>query len=138
MSSSAADEPREHAETPPVAPSGLEVASEPIPAVEPTPIDELDPWVVESLREVLDPELGLDIVELGLVYAAEVTDDRVTVDMTLTTVGCPVSESLPAEAADMLRLAFPDREVEVRLVWAPAWTPERLSPRALEVLGFTR
>lgn len=137
MSSTPADEPREPAGKP-AAPSGLEVASEPVPAVEPTPIDELDPWVVESLREVLDPELGLDIVELGLVYATEVDDDRVTVDMTLTTVGCPVSESLPAEVEDMLRLAFPDREVEVRLVWAPAWTPERLSPHALEVLGFNR
>lgn len=58
--------------------------------------------------------------------------------MTLTTPGCPVSEQLPAEAEAAVRAALPDATVTVHVVWEPPWTPERLSPVALERLGFTR
>lgn len=94
--------------------------------------------VVEALRGVYDPELGLDIVTMGLVYDIRVLGTGVEVDMTLTTPGCPVSESLPVEAADAVQTAMPDAEVDLRIVWDPPWTPERLSPEAMEALGFTR
>lgn len=90
----------------------------------------------EALSRVLDPELALDIVALGLVYDVRSTADGVEIDMTLTTPGCPVSEQLPAEAEDALRRAFPDREVRVNIVWDPPWTPERLSEEAMDTLGF--
>ena len=84
------------------------------------------------------PELGLDIVALGLVYDVRVVGDRVEIDMTLTTPGCPVSEQLPGEAERAVRAALPDADVMLEVVWDPPWTPERLSPVALEQLGFTR
>lgn len=81
---------------------------------------------IEALRDVYDPELGIDVVALGLVYGIETDDEHVTVDMTLTTPGCPVSEQLPAEAARALADTFPDLRTEVRLVWDPPWTPDRM------------
>ena len=90
-----------------------------------------------ALAGVWDPELGLDIVALGLVYDVRVRGDRVEIDMTLTTPGCPVSEQLPGEAERAVRAALPEAEVVVDVVWDPPWTPERLSPLALEQLGFT-
>lgn len=89
-----------------------------------------------ALAEVVDPELGLDIVELGLVYDVRVDGGRVVVDMTLTTPGCPVSELLPAEAADALRRALPDRDVEVRVVWEPPWTPDHITDAGRAALGL--
>ena len=89
-----------------------------------------------ALADVIDPELGLDIVELGLVYDVRVTASTVTVDMTLTTPGCPVSELLPAEAREVLARALPGRAVEVRVVWDPPWTPDHISDAGRAALGF--
>lgn len=94
--------------------------------------------VLAALGGVWDPELGLDVVALGLVYDVRVSGDSVEIDMTLTTPGCPVSEQLPAEAEAAVRAALPEADVTVNVVWDPPWTPERLSPLALEQLGFTR
>ena len=90
-----------------------------------------------ALRTVLDPELALDVVALGLVYDLRVDPERgVEVDMTLTTPGCPVAELLPAEVHDALVAALPGLPVTVNLVWDPPWTPERLSEQAKRDLGF--
>jgi len=94
--------------------------------------------VLEALGGVWDPELGLDVVSLGLVYDVRVDGTDVDIDMTLTTPGCPVSEQLPTEAEAAVRAALPDADVRVHVVWDPPWTPERLSPAASERLGFTR
>lgn len=91
-----------------------------------------------ALGGVWDPELGLDVVSLGLVYDVRVDGDAVEIDMTLTTPGCPVSEQLPTEAEAAVRAAVPGADVTVNVVWEPPWTPERLSPMALEQLGFAR
>ncbi len=93
---------------------------------------------MDALRNVWDPELGVDIVSLGLVYGVEATDDKVEVEMTLTTPGCPVSEQLPAEAEQAVRSALPGSDVEVRIVWDPPWTPERLTSVALDQLQFKK
>jgi metal-sulfur cluster biosynthetic enzyme len=95
---------------------------------------------LDALRSVYDPELGIDIVALGLVYRVEPHDDVVTVDMTLTTPGCPVSESLPAEAAAAVDAALAPlgRRAEVRIVWDPPWTPARLDTDAARALGLRR
>jgi metal-sulfur cluster biosynthetic enzyme len=92
--------------------------------------------VLTALRSVWDPELGLDVVSLGLVYDIRVDGDRVDVDMTLTTPGCPVSEQLPMEAEHAARAALGGLPVAVHVVWDPPWTPQRLSASALEQLGF--
>ncbi len=94
--------------------------------------------VLDALAGVWDPELGLDVVSLGLVYDVRADGDVIEVDMTLTTPGCPVSEQLPAEAQAVAQAAVPDARVQVNVVWDPPWTPERLSPEALQQLGYAR
>ncbi len=89
-----------------------------------------------ALGDVWDPELGLDVVALGLIYDVRIDGSTVDIDMTLTTPGCPVSEQLPIEAGDAVRQALPQHEVNINVVWDPPRTPERLSPLALEQLGF--
>ncbi len=77
----------------------------------------------DALRTVLDPELCLDIVSLGLVYRVAEARDRLVVEMTLTTPGCPAAESLPLMAEQALALALGSGVAEVRLVWEPPWNP---------------
>ena len=91
-----------------------------------------------ALRNVWDPELGIDIVSLGLIYDIRVEDTGLVVDMTLTTPGCPVSEQLPGEAAGALRCALPQYPIRVDVVWEPPWSPERMSDEALGALGLRR
>lgn len=92
----------------------------------------------DALSDVYDPELGVNVIDLGLVYDVRSDDRLVEVDMTLTTVGCPVSESLPFEAEAAIRAAVPDCEVRVHVVWDPPWTPERMSDAARDALGLRR
>jgi metal-sulfur cluster biosynthetic enzyme len=95
----------------------------------------------DALKAVYDPELALDIVSLGLVYDLRAEDDRIVVEMTLTTPGCPVSESLPDQAAAAVAAALGPSgapRVDVRVVWDPPWTPERLSDDAACRLGLRR
>ncbi len=91
----------------------------------------------DALKCVYDPELYLDIVSLGLVYDIREKNGGVSVDMTLTTEGCPASESL-SEAA---RMAISERlgeavEVEVNVVWDPPWSPALIDKEAAAALGF--
>lgn len=102
------------------------------------PVDPRLAQVYAALGDVWDPELGIDVVSLGLVYDVRLGEGTVEVDVTLTTPGCPVSEQLPAEAEAAVRAALPGTDVRVNLVWDPPWTPERLSPEALAQLGFTK
>ena len=90
-----------------------------------------------ALSQVWDPELGVDLVSLGLIYDIRVVDGGIEVDMTLTTPGCPVSEQLSGEAAAAVRQVLPDIPVNVQVVWEPPWTPERMAPDAVSNL-FTR
>jgi len=92
--------------------------------------------VERALEGVIDPEVGLDVVALGLVYALEIAEDGMRVDLTMTTAACPLGEQIVAEAERAIRGLLPERPVEVRLVWEPPWTPERISERARTVLGW--
>lgn len=90
-----------------------------------------------ALREVFDPELSLDVVSLGLVYDIRAEGDDLVVDMTLTTPGCPVSESLPEQAREAIIEATDDQvTVDVRVVWDPPWSPEKMDDAAASALGF--
>lgn len=92
----------------------------------------------QALRGVYDPELGIDIVSLGLVHDLRQIDGRIVIHMTLTTPGCPVSDGLPEQAETAVACALgPDQPApEVRLVWDPPWTPDRLDDQAADILGF--
>ena len=90
-----------------------------------------------ALRLVLDPEVGLNIVDLGLVYGVEEQDGAVRLRLTMTSAGCPMHGMITQQAAAAVRANVPDvRTVEVELVWEPAWTPERMSPEARALLGW--
>ena len=93
--------------------------------------------VIEALKEIFDPEIPVNIYDLGLIYAVEVTDDgHAVVTMTLTTPHCPVAESMPAEVelrvASVPGVAFAD----VNLVWDPPWDPQKMSDDAKLELGM--
>lgn len=95
--------------------------------------------VYEALSSVWDPELAVDIVSLGLVYDVRVDEDEgIEIDMTLTTPGCPVSDSLPAEARAAVARALPQFPVRVEIVWEPPWTPDRMNADAAATLGLGR
>ncbi len=93
--------------------------------------------VQEALREVIDPELGINVVDLGLVYGISATDEGVRVEMTATSPACPMNDYLVAEARRRIRQRLGEElPVEVRLVWEPPWSPERISPEARRLLGM--
>lgn len=99
-------------------------------------LDEKALW--DALREVYDPEIPVNIVELGLVYRLEVKDgDNVEMDMTLTAPGCPVAPQIMAEAETKLSAVEGVAGVKVNLVWTPLWMPEMMSDAAKDELGYT-
>lgn len=94
--------------------------------------------ILGALREVIDPELGVNIVDLGLVYSAAVMPNGdILVQMTMTTPVCPLSAHLQSEAQAALRRAFPDvRAIQVQIVWNPPWDPSMMSAEARRQLGW--
>jgi metal-sulfur cluster biosynthetic enzyme len=93
--------------------------------------------VFEALRQVEDPELGMDIVDLGLLYDVEVDGPKVKVTHSLTSMGCPAGPMIQEDIEAVVRGMFPDvEEVELDLTWDPPWTPERMSDDAKFILGF--
>ncbi len=92
--------------------------------------------VLKTLRAILDPELGINIVDLGLIYDLRVIGNEINVKMTMTTPGCPMHGSIVEAAARALELYFPLKKTNIDLIWEPAWTPDRLSMDAKETLGM--
>ena len=99
------------------------------------PIDET--IVRQALRQVVDPELDCNIIDLGLVYNVTITGAKVSVSMTLTTRGCPMHESLVWGVKCALLNLESVEEVDVQLVWDPPWTPARMSEYGRERTGIT-
>lgn len=93
--------------------------------------------VLEALRSVIDPEVGVNIVDLGLVYGAEMADGDVRVTLTMTTAACPLGEALTAQAEAAIRQHVAGaRSVTVDLVWDPPWRPAMMSDAARAQLGW--
>jgi len=88
------------------------------------------------LRRVKDPELNLNIVDLGLVYDVTVDGSVVRVDMSLTSPGCPSGPEIMGEAESQVRTIPGVTEVVMNLIWSPPWTPERIEPRVRAYMGF--
>lgn len=92
---------------------------------------------VEALKTVFDPEIPVNIYELGLIYKVEVTDAMdVNVEMTLTSPNCPAAQSMPAEVETKVRRLDGVNEVNVEVVWDPPWSPEAMSEAARLELGM--
>jgi metal-sulfur cluster biosynthetic enzyme len=91
----------------------------------------------ESLRQVIDPEIGLNIVDLGLVYRVDVeeAEKHITVEMTLTSQFCPMGEAITDSAAEVMREAFPDYTTEIIIVFEPRWGHHLITEAGQEYLN---
>ncbi|MET0248862.1 MAG: SUF system Fe-S cluster assembly protein [Sphingobium sp.] len=93
--------------------------------------------IIDALKEIFDPEIPVNIYDLGLIYGVDVTDDgHAVVTMTLTTPHCPVAESMPAEVELRVGAVPGVGDVEVNLVWDPPWDPQKMSDEAKLELGM--
>ena len=92
--------------------------------------------VIEALRSVEDPELGMDIVELGLLYDVEVDGSKVKLTHSLTSMGCPAGPLIQQNIEEVVRSLPEVEEVETELTWDPPWTPDKMSDDAKFILGF--
>lgn len=93
--------------------------------------------LLAALRQVDDPEVGMNIVDLGMVYRIDIGSDRVRVELTMTTPACPMGELITANALRALGAALPpDMAVDVALVWDPPWTPDMMSESARQTFGW--
>lgn len=90
-----------------------------------------------ALRRVIDPEVGMNVVDLGLIYGIEVAPNRVRVAMTMTTPACPMGSMITDDAREAIRDIAPDgADIVVDLVWDPPWSPERMSENARRHFGW--
>ena len=92
--------------------------------------------VLEILRTVEDPELGMDIVDLGLLYEVDVADSKAKVTYSLTSMGCPAGPLIAQDIDSAVRQVEGIRDVELELTFDPPWTPDRMSDDAKFILGF--
>lgn len=91
--------------------------------------------ILTALRAVIDPEVGLDIVTMGLVYGLEISPDEISVAFTLTTPGCPMGATITSMAQESLENIAGGRRVRLELVWDPSWNPRMISAEGREALG---
>ena len=101
-------------------------------------VQEIKDRITTALETVIDPELGIDIVNLGLIYEVDFTGEtgEAIVKMTLTTMGCPLADVITDNIHDALADVEEVKKVEVKLVWYPAWTTDRMSRYARIALGI--
>ena len=104
----------------------------------PTPTKkDLEKQIITVLKSIFDPEIPVDIYELGLIYEINVSDDfDVEVVMTLTSPSCPVAESMPSEVEQKVAGIWKVKSAKINLVWEPTWTKDMMSEEAMLELGF--
>ena len=104
----------------------------------PEEVEKIKTRILESLEQVIDPELGIDIVNLGLIYEIRFngTNGETEIDMTLTTMGCPLADLLTDQIYDAMSDVPEVTKTDVKLVWYPAWTVEKMSRYARIALGI--
>lgn len=92
--------------------------------------------IIEKLRECLDPELGINIVDLGLIYSVNIDDSNIGVQMTLTTPGCPLDSYFVKDITTRLKTLKGVKDVFVELTFDPPWNPAKMSDETRDILGF--
>lgn len=93
--------------------------------------------IEQALRRVIDPELALSIVDVGLVYGLTISEERLHLLLTMTSAACPVTDVIVDEVhAELDRLIPPEMQRDIEVVWEPAWSPERMSERARRFMGW--
>src|SRR5690242_11785592 len=119
--------PAAEPEVPPPAPPRADAATEPAPSAD---------QVKLALRKVKDPELNLNIIDLGLVYEVRIDDAVVHIDMTLTSPGCPAGPQIMTDIERAVRAMPGVDDVVLNLIWTPFWTPDRIEPRVRAYMGL--
>jgi len=92
--------------------------------------------VRQALKNVVDPEIGINVVDLGLVYNVDIEGSTVYIDMTLTSPGCPVGPQIIRSAQREVGALEGVEEVDVQLIWSPPWSPDMMSEEAKDELGY--
>ena len=92
--------------------------------------------VIEALRDVYDPEIPVNVIDLGLVYGLEIKDDKVFLQLTMTAPGCPFHGQLTADAHDKIMEGTEAVDADVEIVWDPPWTPDRMTEEGKAQLGW--
>jgi metal-sulfur cluster biosynthetic enzyme len=92
--------------------------------------------VRQTLRSVKDPELNLNIIDLGLVYDVDVEDGNVQIQMTLTSPGCPAGPQILNDIHQTVRPLEGVKDVDIEIVWEPYWSPEKVEPKIRAMMGF--
>ena len=92
--------------------------------------------VIDKLRECIDPELGVNIIDLGLIYGVIIEGSRVNVLMTLTTAGCPLDSYFTKDITNKLKAVKGISDVSVELTFEPPWSPTKMSDQTKDILGF--
>ena len=92
--------------------------------------------VMDALREVFDPEIPVNVVDLGLIYGVEIDGDTVKVQMTMTVPGCPMHGLMTSDARERISKLEGVKKTEVQLVWQPPWSPDKMSSAAKSLLGW--
>ncbi len=89
------------------------------------------------LRSIIDPEVGMNIVDLGLVYGVKILDNKLQVDLTMTTPACPMGELILDDAREILESLAPEGvEIDLNLVWDPPWSPDKMTEHARQHFGW--
>ena len=116
---------------------GAAEAVAPASAIPQEELDQLTDDIIAALKTVYDPEIPVDIYELGLIYKVDISDDRdVVVDMTLTAPGCPVAGTMPVMVEDAVRTVEGIADVHVNMTFDPPWDPSRMSDEARVALNM--
>ena len=98
---------------------------------------ELKERIISALKEIYDPEIPVNIYDLGLIYRIDIDENAIVhLDMTLTAPGCPVAQTFPIQVADAIRAVEGVEDVVLEMVWDPPWSVERMTEEAKVTLGF--
>lgn len=94
--------------------------------------------IYDALKTVIDPEIGINIIDLGLVYKIECNEEKgIQLDVTLSSKGCPMADIILDDIRNTLKEKFPDKKLDIQLVWEPAWSSDFVTPEGKKALGMT-
>jgi metal-sulfur cluster biosynthetic enzyme len=92
--------------------------------------------IYEKLKQIYDPEVGINIVDMGLIYSLDIAENRVEITMTLTSPGCPAGPQILSQVDSQVKTLDGIEDVDIKVVWSPPWSPDMLSEEARDQLGI--
>jgi metal-sulfur cluster biosynthetic enzyme len=92
--------------------------------------------IYEKLKQIYDPEVGINIVDMGLIYSLDIAENKVEITMTLTSPGCPAGPQILSQVDSQVKTLDDVEDVDIKVVWSPPWSPDMLSEEARDQLGI--